>query len=328
MQKVLITGSAGHLGEALAWTLKKRSVSFVGLDIKPSTYTSIVASATDTDAVNEAMDGVDTVFHTATLHKPHVKTHSKQDFIDTNVSGTRCLLEAAIGKGVKRFVFTSTTSAFGHAMRVRPGQPAVWVDEDLVPQEKNIYGATKLAAEGLCKLAHQEDGLNCLILRTSRFFPEDDDSVAVRSQYSSENSKANEFLNRRAELSDIVEAHFCAANKAEQLGYGLYIISATSPFQKEDLVELNRDAPTVVEKYYPGYQEVFDQLGWSMFEKFDRVYDNTRARTELDWRPYYDFGTVLEELRSTHTFPKPEVTKFVGVKGYHDKVFEDGPFPV
>ncbi|MCG8415724.1 MAG: NAD(P)-dependent oxidoreductase [Pseudomonadales bacterium] len=328
MEKVLVTGSAGHLGEALAWTLSRRGVKFEGIDIKPSIYTTVNASITDEDTVAKAMEGVDTVLHTATLHKPHVKTHSKQDFIDTNVSGTQTLLSAAIRAGVKRFIFTSTTSTFGHAMRAAESEPAIWVDEELVPDQKNIYGATKLAAEGLCKLAYEEEGLNCLILRTSRFFPEEDDSAAVRTNFSDENSKANEFLNRRAELSDIVEAHFCAANRAEEIGYGLYLISATSPFAREDLPLLNENGPAVVAKYYPDFQQVYDSIGWAMFEKFDRVYDNSKARIELGWQPKYDFGTVLDALRATQVFPKPEVTRFVGKKGYHDEVFEDGPFPV
>lgn len=328
MGKVLITGSAGHLGEALAWTLSNRGDDCVGIDVKSSQFTGSVSSITDKDEVMKLMAGVDVVYHTATLHKPHVKTHSVQDFIDANVSGTQTLLEAAVKSGVKSFVFTSTTSVYGHAMHAGDGNPAVWVDENLAPQVKNIYGVTKIAAEGLCKLAHQEQGLNCIILRTSRFFPEDDDSVKVRSQFSSENSKANEFLHRRAELSDIVDAHLCAAEKAEVLKYGLYIISATSPFTREDLNDLNQDGPGVVSKYFPDYQEIYDKLNWKMFEKFDRVYDNSRARNDLGWKPVFDFGHILEALRTTNKFPKPEVTQFVGVKGYHDQVFEDGPFPV
>ncbi len=328
MGKALITGSAGHLGEALAWTLSKKGDAFAGIDVKPSQFTTSVASITDREEVNKLMSDVDTVYHTATLHKPHVKTHTVQDFIDVNVSGTQTLLESAITCGVKRFIFTSTTSVYGHAMHAREDKPAIWVDEDLAPQVKNIYGITKLAAEGLCKLAHKEQGLNCIILRTSRFFPEDDDSVKVRSQFSSDNSKANEFLYRRAELSDIVEAHFCAADKAEALKFGLYIISATSPFDRTDLDNLNQDGPAVVASYFPNFQEVYERLNWKMLEKFDRVYDNSRARTDLGWKPKYDFAHVLELLRTTRKFPRPEVTQFVGVKGYHDQEFEEGPFPV
>ena len=108
MKKVLITGSAGHLGEALAWTLSKQGKSVV--DIKASPYTTHLGSVTDAELVAEVMDGVDTVFHVATLHKPHVVTHSKQDFIDTNVSGTQTLLNSAVEQGVAAFIFTTLVS--------------------------------------------------------------------------------------------------------------------------------------------------------------------------------------------------------------------------
>ncbi|MCY4357189.1 MAG: NAD(P)-dependent oxidoreductase [Gammaproteobacteria bacterium] len=328
MKKVLVTGSAGHLGEALAWTLTKRNIGCIGIDIKPSTFTTIEASINDRESVCHAMRRVDTVFHAATLHKPHIITHSKQDFIDTNITGTEILLEAAIESKVQRFIFTSTTSTYGHAMSAPKGKPAIWVNENLVPLVKNIYGASKLAAENLCRLAHKESGLNCLILRTSRFFPEEDDSAIVRSGFSADNSKANEFLNRRAELSDIVESHLCAARRAEDIGFGLYIISATSPFNRYDLNELNQDAMKVVKRYFPYYEEIYGRLGWSMTGRLDRVYDNSKAQQELGWQPHYSFETVLDGLRKTGTLPRSDVTSFVGTKGYHEKTFSNGPFPV
>ncbi|MFK4652750.1 nucleoside-diphosphate-sugar epimerase [Bradyrhizobium japonicum] len=111
-----------------------------GIDLKPSPFTDAVGSIVDPDFVRRQMEGVSAVIHTATLHKPHVATHGKQDFVDTNVTGTLNLLEAALAAGVRSFVFTSTTSAFGSQLRPEAGQAAVWVTEDLAPVPKNIYG--------------------------------------------------------------------------------------------------------------------------------------------------------------------------------------------
>lgn len=121
MLRVLVTGSAGHLGEALMRTLKKRGIDPIGIDIKPSKYTDYVGSIINRDFVREAVSLADVVIHTATLHKPHVGTHSRQDFIDTNVSGTLNLLEEAATNGCNAFVYTSTTSVFGDAMRPATG---------------------------------------------------------------------------------------------------------------------------------------------------------------------------------------------------------------
>ncbi|MCF6319079.1 MAG: NAD(P)-dependent oxidoreductase, partial [Proteobacteria bacterium] len=181
--KILITGSSGHLGEALVRTLKPLQYQVIGLDIKPSKFTDIVGSIADRETVKIAIHEVDVVMHTATLHKPHVVTHSKQDFIDTNVTGTLNLLEESKRQGVKSFVFTSTTSTFGDSLRPTKGQPAVWVNEDLVPQAKNIYGVTKIAAENLCQLFHRNHQLPCVVLKTSRFFPEADDDKTMRESY-------------------------------------------------------------------------------------------------------------------------------------------------
>lgn len=328
MEKVLITGSAGHLGEALAWTLSKQCKSVVGIDIKASPYTTHLGSLTDAELVAEVMDGVDTVFHVATLHKPHVVTHSKQDFIDTNVSGTQTLLNAAVEQGVAAFIFTSTTSVYGHAMQPESNGPAAWVTEQLVPVAKSIYGATKLAAESLCRLQHEQHGLPCLVLRTSRFFPEEDDKTSIRAQFSNANAKANEFLNRRVELEDVVTAHICAAEKAAQIGFGTYIVSATSPFTQEDLTELNRHAPEVVAGYYPDFDSIYQRPGWRMFVQLDRVYVNALARKELNWQPRFDFRAVLDGLAQDGNLPESDVSRSIGSKGHHNEEFEDGPFPV
>src|SRR5579884_1809975 len=131
--RILVTGSAGHLGEALMRTLRGAGRDVAGIDLRASAYTDVVGSIVDRDVVRECMRGVGAVIHTATLHKPHVATHSRQAFVDTNVTGTLNLLEAAAEAGVKSFVFTSTTSAFGAQLRPEAGQAAVWVTEELAP---------------------------------------------------------------------------------------------------------------------------------------------------------------------------------------------------
>src|SRR6266850_2932142 len=244
--RILVTGSAGHLGEALMLTLQRSDHEAIGLDIKSSPVTQRVGSITERDFVRRCMEGVDAVLHTATLHKPHVASHTRQAFVDTNITGTLNLLEEAVAAGVKSFVYTSTTSTFGHALTPPEGAPAAWITEDVVPIPKNIYGVTKLAAENLCELIHRTTQLPCIVLRTSRFFPEDDDNAGLRQAFAGANLKANEFLYRRADIEDIVSAHMLALQKAPGIGFGRYIISATTPFNPADLQQLRVDVPAVV----------------------------------------------------------------------------------
>ena len=327
MGKVLVTGSAGHLGEALVRVLRNSSHEVIGLDLLHSDFTSEVGSIADRHFVRRRMKGVDAVLHTATLHKPHVSTHSRQSFVDTNITGTLNLLEAAVSSGVRSFVFTSTTSAFGRAMTPPADAPAAWVTEDVTPVPKNIYGVTKTAAEDICELYHRKHRLACLVLRTSRFFPEEDDHKETRESYDDENVKANEFLYRRVDLEDVVSAHLLALEKAQGLGFGRYIISATTPFTRDDLFDLRVNAPLVLGRRVPDYEAEYARRGWRMFPGIDRVYVNERARNDLGWRPRYDFGSVLERLRSGDD-PRSPLSLAVGSKGYHDRKFVEGPYPV
>ena len=324
---ILVTGSAGHLGEALMRTLREQGAEVIGTDIKHSLYTDLVGSIADRDFVKTTMRGIRTVIHTATLHKPHVATHSKQDFVDTNITGTLNLLEEAVVQGVSAFLFTSTTSTFGAAMNPAKGEPAAWITEEVVPQPKNIYSVTKLSAESLCELFHRKSKLPVLILRTSRFFPEDDDNAETRQRYETPNVQALELLYRRVDIADAVSAHLSAMEKAGSIGFGKYIISATTPFTQDHLAKLHTNAREVIRALYPESEALFTEQGWKLFHEIDRVYVNERARRELGWEPTYDFAHVLQSLRDGTDF-RSELAREVGVKGYHEEEFEEGPFPV
>jgi len=324
--RILVTGSAGHLGEALMRVLQVSEHEAVGLDIKRSAFTSRVGSITERGFVKECMHGADVVLHAATLHKPHIASHTRHAFVDVNITGTLNLLEEATSAGVKSFVFTSTTSVYGHALTPPSAKPAAWITEEVVPMPKNIYGITKLAAENLCQLFAQDRGLPCIVLRTGRFFPEQDDDKTARLSYDATNLKVNEFLYRRADIADVVCAHLLAMEQAPKTGFRKYIISATTPFRHGDLDELRRDAPSVVRRYLPGYEAEYRRRGWSMLPTIDRVYVNERARTELEWKPVVDFGRIVGILNRGEDFRSP-LAIAVGAKGYHAKVYSEGPYP-
>jgi nucleoside-diphosphate-sugar epimerase len=323
--RVLVTGSSGHLGEALMRVLGDAGHEVVGLDALESPHTAVVGSIVDRAVVRAAVAGVDAIVHAATLHKPHVGSHRRQDFVDVNVTGTLNLLEEAVVAGVGRFVFTSSTSAFGRALVPPPGAPAAWITEDVVPVPRNVYGATKVAAEDLCELVHRDHGLPCVILRTSRFFPEADDRADVGAAYDDLNLKVNELLYRRVDLEDVVSAHRLALERAPAIGFGRYIVTATTPFTRGDLAELRSDAPAVVRRRFPGYEAVYEPRGWRMFDGIDRVYDNALARAELGWEPRYDFAYALARLEAGED-PRSELALAVGAKGYHP--VSTGPYTV
>jgi UDP-glucose 4-epimerase len=323
--RLLVTGSSGHLGEALMRVLRDDGVEVLGLDVLPGAYTDVVGSIADRAVVRRVLDGVDGVLHSATLHKPHVGSHSRQAFVDTNVTGTLNLLEEAVAAGVGRFVFTSTTSAFGRALMPGDGAPAAWIDEDVSPIPRNVYGVTKTSAEGLCELVHRDHGLPVIVLRTSRFFPEADDRDEVRAAFDDDNLKVNELLYRRVDIEDVVVAHRLALERAPEIGFGRYIVSATTPFAPEDLQDLRTDAPAVVARRVPEYAEIYADRGWRMLPAIERVYDNARARDHLGWAPRYDFRRALQ-LLAAGAPPRSDLAIAVGAKGYHPE--STGPYTV
>ena len=325
--RILVTGSAGHLGEALVRSLRASGDEVVGLDLLDSPFTTHVGSIADPDFVRRCTKGVDVVLHPATLHKPHVATHTRSAFVETNVSGTLHVLEAALEHGVSGVVFTSTTSVFGQALRPAPDRPAAWVSEEVEPVPKNIYGVTKRAAEDLCELFYRSRGLPSVVLRTSRFFPEEDDNAGLRRSYEDQNLKANEYLHRRVDLADVVEAHRLAAARAPEIGFGRYIVSSTTPFEPGHCSRLRTDTPGVVKSLFPDYEDEYRRRGWKMLPGIDRVYVNRRAREELGWRPRFDFRHILDRLQRGETIFSP-LARAVGSKGYHPRSFEDGPYPV
>jgi nucleoside-diphosphate-sugar epimerase len=315
--RILVTGSSGHLGEALMRVLGEEGHDVIGLDVLASPHTTVVGSVADRACVRSCMAGVDAVVHAATLHKPHVESHQRVEFVDTNITGTLNLLEEAVAAGVSRFVFTSTTSTFGRALTPEQGAPAAWITEDVAPVPRNIYGTTKTAAENVCELIARDHGLPCLILRTSRFFPEADDRDDVRSAFDDLNIKVNELLYRRVDIEDVVSAHLLALERAPAIGFGRYIISATSPLTRDDLAAIRHDLPSVVRRLFPDYEELYTQRGWRMFPSIERVYVNDRARHELGWSPRYDFRFALDRI-AHGADPRSPLALSIGAKGYHE----------
>ena len=306
---ILVTGSSGWLGQTLVPRLVRDGHKVVGLDPEPGPTTEVVGSVVDRALVRHLVrdHGIEAIVHGAARHKPHIETHDNSEFVAVNVQGTLNLLEEAVAPGSKvdRFVFTSTTSLMiSEAIRAgRDGGAtrAAWLDESFGPLEpRNIYGVTKRAAEQLCRLYHRQHGLGVVVLRTGRFFPEDDDT---HRDLDGPNIKANEFLGRRLTVEDAADAHVAALAKAPEIGFGTFIIAAPTSFVPEEAEELIRDAPAVIARHFPDAADLYAQAGWKLPRHIDRIYDPSHADRVLGFRCRTDFGAVLEALRTGSAMP-------------------------
>jgi UDP-glucose 4-epimerase len=303
--RILVTGSSGWLGQTLVPRLSREGHQVVGMDPVPSPTTQVVGSVDDRELVRSTIRdfGVNAIVHAGALHQPHIETHRTSDFVTVNVQGTLNLLEEAVSPGSKvdRFIFTSTTSMM-ISREIREGssrgaKKAAWITEEMTPLlPRNIYGVTKLSAEHLCRIFHELHGLPIVVLRTSRFFPEEDDMAHLIVQ-SEPNTKANEFLFRRLTVEDAAESHVVALGKAPALGLDTFIVSAKTPFSPGDCQELIVNAPAVVARYFPEYPDLYARVGWTMFQSIDRVYDSSKALRVLGFQCRTSFRQKLEELQ-------------------------------
>jgi nucleoside-diphosphate-sugar epimerase len=275
--RVLVTGSSGRIGGAVAARLALRH-AVTGVDLVPGALTTEIADVADTGRIAALLPGVDAVVHTASLHVPDLARRSAADFRAVNVAATGRLLEAAGAAGVARFVYTSTTSLYGDAMLPEAGE-AVWVTESLPPRPRDVYDETKLAAEEACRAAARA-GLACVALRMSRCFPEDPRLVAAYR------------LHRGVDAEDVAQAHELAL-AAPAAGFGVFNVSAPTPFLRGDCRRLFEDAAAVVRERLPWAAEEFARRGWQLPPSIDRVYVVERAIEALGYRPQQDLAALF-----------------------------------
>lgn len=272
--RILVSGAAGLIGSGVAARLAAEH-DVLGLDLRPARYVQIVGDCADVARWRQQLGRIDAVVHTAALHAPHVGQRSDSDFRRTNVEATSRLLDFALGAGASHFVFTSTTSLYGHALG--PNDEAVWVDETLKPQPRDIYDETKLEAEQL--VAAAGNAMIVTSLRMSRCFPEPADVMAWYR------------LHRGIDRRDVAEAHALALRRSGPPA--TYVISSATPFVREDCAKLRQDARAAIERRCPGLVGQMVARGWPPPQSIDRVYDCSFAGRELGFRPSHGIQSCL-----------------------------------
>jgi hypothetical protein len=168
-QDILITGAGGEIGSWLRRSLRAPDRHIRLLDItaqdalEPDESARLLtASITDQDAMLDACEGVDAVLHLGGLS---TIGYSWDEYLDFNVNGTRCVLEAARLCSVPRVVYASSH----HAVGFHSNAPGRTVPDYLYSRPDSLYGFSKAASESLCSLYHDRYGLDAICIRIGSF---------------------------------------------------------------------------------------------------------------------------------------------------------------
>jgi nucleoside-diphosphate-sugar epimerase len=278
--RVLVTGSSGKLGSVTVKHLADYGHIVSGLDISASATTNLIADVREKYSMLEITRSFDAVIHTAALHGRHMDlNYPREAFVDTNIQGTLNLLNACVANGVSKFLFTSTTSIYGNSLV--DANKAVWVNEELPIQPRDIYDITKQTCEELCREFFEKEKIQATVFRVGRFLPEPD------------NLMLNHRLYRGLDEQDGAEASRLALeHNFEQ--FEILNISSGSPFQKEDLIAIKHHASRVIAEYYPEVIEIYEHNGWTLPESIDRVYRSDKAMHILNYQPKFTFEYLLK----------------------------------
>jgi nucleoside-diphosphate-sugar epimerase len=284
---IVVTGGNGFVGKAVAQLARRCGARVISCDLKPGPKVER-ADICDLERMIWLFEGADCIIHCAGLHAPHVGVVTESHFRKTNVEGTATVVRAMQRANVKSLVFTSTTALLGGGSA--PGETARWIDETSVPKARSIYHETKIAAEAIIKM-EVGPALSASILRLGRCFTESADLMALYR------------LSRGIDVRDAAMAHLRATTTATPTPTPM-IVSAITPFHREDCAALGTAADQVIRLRCPALANQFEQLGWPLPSFIDRVYDSRYMKEQWNWSPQFGAMTVVRRAQSRSAGPQ------------------------
>lgn len=241
--KVLVTGGSGFLGINLIRYLLDRGYEIRNYDIIPFDYAdvkdkieSVIGDIRDTAKVNEAMQGIDIVVHTAAA----LPLYKKEDIFSTDIDGTRNVIDAAYKHKVKRFVQVSSTAVYG----IPDHHPLV---EDDKLDGVGPYGKAKIAAEKVCE-EYRLRGMIVSIVRPKSFIGPERLGVFALFYDWAKDGKGFPMIgmgNNRYQLldvEDLCEAIYLCMTKDEKVANDTYNIGA------KEFTTMKEDYQVVLDK--------------------------------------------------------------------------------
>lgn len=301
--KILITGSSGYLGKRLVDRTLEAGHEVVGLDVKPSGlmregYREIAGDVTDADAVAGAMRDCRAVFHIAAAPAQFERDEKRMHRI--NVEGTANVLAAALERGVEKTVFMSSVEVYGVEVPVP-------CPEDAPLNPVCRYGRDKVEGERLCE-EYLARGLDITIFRPPTINgPGQNEPFLIDQIKAISRGKATLLPGggrtrlQMVHVDDVAGAVLLALDKREAQGEVMNLGSDDVPTLRELASALYRHAGrkekfiSISAALAQAAVRLLSCLGISPLEPQhleialrDYVFDNTRAKEVLGWRPTRD----------------------------------------
>ena len=296
--RIMITGAAGLCGGHLAPMLVKHyGYDVITSDIrKPDNDLEFLPfDISKPEDVQQAIKGkdIDVIIHLATL-QPGQGPASMS--IDINVKGTCNILEAALNNGVKRVIFTSSVWAASRG----PSAPYQPIDEDILCKHEDMYDITKRMGEKLCEYYYTKHGLSTIAFRFCGYDPIEGFSGEGDILWDKVDlpALAGRFVGTGAPFKltnawDLTQA-FRAAIENKEIQHGLFLIGVGAPFAPEEAEDLKNTPLTVLEKYYPGVSEFFNEIALNV-PPIAFWYNTQKAKEYLGFAPKFSLQDVKRQ---------------------------------
>lgn len=291
MSKILVTGGSGFIGSHLVDRLIDLGHEVTSVDLNYKTNPKANGrrvNITDRSHMVDAYEGIDYVFHVAGQARVQPSIANPMDSVINNVNGTAKVLELSKKAGVKRVIYSMTSSVYGSHLPPHT--------EDMCPQPLSPYAVSKLAGEQLCKVYSELYGLETASLRYFNVYgPRESDF----GQYT---TVVKKFLQQKASgepltivgdgeqrrdfthVYDIVEANIAAMNYQGELKGEIFNIGASHNYSINEVANMISSNQVFLPSR-PG-------------EARETLADTTKARTMLGWSPKYSLENYIAESLS------------------------------
>jgi UDP-glucose 4-epimerase len=293
-QRVLVTGGAGFIGSHMAELLLQRGYQVRIVDNLisgnrawiPAGVEFFEGDIADADLCLRAMHGVSGIFHMAAMSRVTAAMEHVDLCTQSNIIGTQNLLSAASAVGIKKFVYSGSSTFYGN-------QPVPHREYETPNEALNFYGLTKMVGEKYCELFNQFHTVPTVILRYFNVYgprqPQTGTYALVLGIFL-ERWKKNQPLiihgdgaQRRdfIHVRDVVNANLLAFES--DVRGKIYNVGSGSNISVKELADLISDNQQYGDKRTGDAKETFADI--------------TRIQSDLNWKPQVDFKTGLDEMK-------------------------------